>query len=99
MVLDALRSLGDCVRISPSKGAFYVFVEVDTPLDAKTLTARLIQDYRVAVIPGDTFGATDATYIRIAYGALQPETLSEAMDRLCTGLKAITARQAATAVR
>ena len=96
MVLDALRRLGDCVSVSPSEGAFYVFVKVETPLDAKTLTARLIQDYRVAVIPGDTFGATNATFIRIAYGALQPETLSEAMDRLCSGLKAITERQAAT---
>ena len=91
MVLEALQGLGDCVRVSSSNGAFYVFVEVDTPLDAKTLTARLIRDCRVAVIPGDTFGASHATYIRIAYGALQPDTLAEAMDRLCTGLTAIQA--------
>ena len=88
-VLEELGSLGPHVQVSSSNGAFYVFIRVDTELDAPSLTARLIREHKVAVIPGDTFGATGATYLRIAYGALQPDTLYDAIGRLCQGLHSI----------
>ena len=88
LVLDALESLGPRVRCAPSRGAIYVFVELDTHLDAIELTTRLIEEYRVAVIPGSTFGARE-TFVRIAYGALQKETVAAAMERLGHGLSAI----------
>ena len=91
MVLQRLRSIQAPVTISPSKGAFYFFLSIDTKLDAKTLTKRLIQDHRVAVIPGDTFGTERGTYLRIAYGALELSTLTEAFDRLTKGLQVLTA--------
>lgn len=89
-VLRQLRALGPGIQVSPSTGAFYVFIRVETHLDAPTLTAQLIRDHKVAVIPGDTFGASKATYLRIAFGALQPETLMNAVGRLCSGLMKIT---------
>jgi aspartate/methionine/tyrosine aminotransferase len=49
----------------------------------------LIRQYKVAVIPGETFGATDGCYLRIAYGALSPENVHEGMARLTGGLKDI----------
>ena len=65
-------------------------MSVETALDAKTLTTRLIREHSVAVIPGDTFGmTTGGTYLRVAYGALQVSTLSEALDRLVNGLEAL----------
>ncbi|MCY4160190.1 MAG: pyridoxal phosphate-dependent aminotransferase [Bacteroidetes bacterium] len=90
MVLQRLRDLQAPVKISPSQGAFYYLLSIDTPLDAKSLTARLIQEYRVATIPGDTFGMAGGTHLRIAYGALQVSTLTEAIDRLVKGIEALT---------
>jgi len=87
MVLKKLHAIQAPITVSHSNGAFYFFVSVDTSLDAKTLVTRLIQDHGVAVIPGDTFGMEHGTYLRIAYGALQPSTLDKAMDRLIIGME------------
>jgi len=89
LVLDELAQLDPRIIVPPVEGAFYVFARVDTDLDALTLTRRLIEAYRVAVIPGTTFGMTDGCYLRIAYGALEKETMAEAMGRLKEGLVTI----------
>lgn len=91
LVLETLSALGPRVKVSPSRGAFYFFIEVDTDLDAVTLTRRLIEDYHVAVIPGTTFGVKTRPYLRIAYGALQRETVAEAIGRVAAGLTDILA--------
>ncbi len=90
MVLQRLRNIQAPVEISPSDGAFYFLLSVTAELDAKTLTRRLIQEYGVAVIPGDTFGMNERTCMRIAYGALHGSALTEALDRLSIGLEALT---------
>jgi len=53
------------------------------------LTRRLITEYRVAVIPGRTFGLDGECRLRISYGPLKPETAAEGIARLVSGLKAI----------
>ncbi len=90
IVLQTLRGIKAPISISPSEGAFYFFLSIDTNLDAKTLTKRLIQEHKIAVIPGDTFGMDEGTYLRIAYGALQKDTLNEPLNRLAKGLTALT---------
>jgi len=90
MVLQRLQNIKAPVTISASNGAFYFLLSVNTSLDAKSLTTRLIEEYRVAVIPGDTFGAEWGTFLRIAYGALKISTLTEALDRLVNGLEDLT---------
>jgi aspartate/methionine/tyrosine aminotransferase len=50
---------------------------------------RLVRDYRVAIIPGATFGLTDGCYLRISYGALDEQCVIEAIDRLVRGLKTL----------
>ena len=40
-------------------------------------------------MPGSTFGMAAGTYLRMAYGALDRETVDEGVDRLVTGLRAI----------
>lgn len=89
-VLQELNALAPRVQVSSSNGAFYIFIRVDTTLSSPELTAWLIREHKVAVIPGDTFGTSGATYLRIAYGALQSETVMEAIGRLCRGLGEIT---------
>jgi aspartate/methionine/tyrosine aminotransferase len=92
LVLDELARLGPRITVPPVRGAFYVFVKVDTTWDALALVRRLIREYGVAVIPGTTFGMADGCYLRIAYGALQRETVAEAMGRLGKGLSELVGR-------
>jgi aspartate/methionine/tyrosine aminotransferase len=75
--------------VPAAAGAFYCFLRVNTRLDSMALAERLIRDHKVAVIPGSAFGMTEGCYLRIAYGALQKETVAEGVGRLVTGLRKI----------
>ena len=86
LILQALTALGNRVTVPTPKGAFYFFLNVRTDMDAEILVRRLIEEYGVAVIPGQTFGMDNGCYLRIAYGALQKETVATAVDRLVIGL-------------
>ena len=73
----------------PADGAFYCFIRVNADVDPMHITERLIREHRVAVIPGTAFGATQACYFRVAYGALHKETVAEGIGRLVGGLRAL----------
>ena len=53
------------------------------------LGERLIREHKVAVIPGPAFGMTEGCVFRVAYGALQKDTVAEGIGRLVKGLRAI----------
>lgn len=89
VVLESLNHLQDLCTITPADGAFYFFLKVHTPMNAFELVKRLIQEHQVAVIPGTTFGMEDGCYLRVAYGALQQETVKVGMERLVQGLQTI----------
>jgi aspartate/methionine/tyrosine aminotransferase len=89
LVLDSLNRLQGLCSITPANGAFYFFLKVNTQIDAFELVKRLIQEYKVAVIPGTTFGMDNGCYLRVAYGALQKETAKEGIERLVQGLETI----------
>jgi aspartate/methionine/tyrosine aminotransferase len=89
IVVDYLNQLQHLCTITPANGAFYFFLKVHTNMDAFELVKRLIQEYKVAVIPGTTFGMENGCYLRVAYGALQKDTVTEGIDRLVQGLKTI----------
>ncbi|MHC5736030.1 pyridoxal phosphate-dependent aminotransferase [Nostoc sp.] len=89
LVLDSLNRLQRLCSIIPANGAFYFFLKVHTQMDAFELVKRLIQEHKVAVIPGTTFGMDDGCYLRVAYGALQKETAKEGIERLVQGLETI----------
>jgi aspartate/methionine/tyrosine aminotransferase len=57
------------------------------------LVEQLIREHRVAVMPGTTFGMDDGCYLRVAYGALQKETVAEGIERLVQGLQKILASE------
>jgi aspartate/methionine/tyrosine aminotransferase len=87
LVQQALAALGDRCDVPPADGAFYFLLRLDTKAEPMTLVERLIRAHRVAVIPGTTFGLDRGCYLRVAYGALQKETVVEGIGRLVEGLK------------
>jgi aspartate/methionine/tyrosine aminotransferase len=89
VVLSDLAALAPFATVATADGAFYCLLKVDTGMDPLTLAERLIRDHGVAVIPGPAFGMTDGCYFRVAYGALQKETVAAGIGRLVTGLRAI----------
>jgi aspartate/methionine/tyrosine aminotransferase len=92
LVVARLAELAPLACLPAADGAFYCLLKVDTAIDAVTLAERLVREHRVAVIPGSAFGMTDGCYLRVAYGALQKETVAEGIGRLVTGLRAICQR-------
>jgi aspartate/methionine/tyrosine aminotransferase len=86
-----LRSLEPLCTVPPADGAFYCFIRVNAAADPMTLAERLIREHRVAVIPGTAFGVTEGCYFRVAYGALQKETVAEGIGRLVGGLRSLLA--------
>jgi aspartate/methionine/tyrosine aminotransferase len=89
VVLAKLKSLSDICAIADSNGAFYCFLKVHTELNDLELVKRLIEQYKVAVIPGTTFGMNNGCYLRVAYGSLQLSTAESGINRLTTGLREI----------
>jgi aspartate/methionine/tyrosine aminotransferase len=89
LVIASLNRLQGLCTITPADGAFYFFLKVHTQIDSLELVKRLIQEHRVAVIPGTTFGMDDGCYLRVAYGALQKETAQTGIERLVQGLQTI----------
>jgi aspartate/methionine/tyrosine aminotransferase len=86
LVLSQLAALGERVRVPKPEGAFYALIETDTTQTDMEIVQRLIRDYGVATMPGSTFGVTDRTALRVAFGSLQSDTVAEGMGRLVRGL-------------
>ncbi|MHC4213014.1 MAG: pyridoxal phosphate-dependent aminotransferase [Planctomycetota bacterium] len=89
IVLDELGEIEDIVTVPMAKGAFYFLLRVHSEMDPMELAKRLIQEHKVAVIPGMTFGIEQGCYLRVACGALEKETVAEGVSRLVRGLKQI----------
>ncbi len=90
IVLDSLKQIQDICTLTPAEGAFYFFLKIHTQIDSLELVKRLIREHQVAVIPGGTFGMEHGCYLRVAYGALSPQTAQKGITRLVQGLQAIT---------
>ncbi len=93
IVLAQLQSITKICTIAPAKGAFYFFLKVKTQLDDLELVKQLVEQYRVAVIPGSTFGMKNGCYLRVAYGSLQLATAKIGIERLIMGLKSVISEQ------
>jgi aminotransferase len=64
------------------RGAFYAFPKItSTGLDAETFSRRLLEEERVAVVPGSAFGPSGAEHVRACY-ATSYERLEEALQRI-----------------
>ncbi|MBL8205752.1 MAG: pyridoxal phosphate-dependent aminotransferase [Blastocatellia bacterium] len=89
LVMHELQQINSFCVAPPADGAFYFLLRLDTKLKPLPLVERLVREHRVAAIPGDAFGMHDGCYLRVAYGALQKETVAEGIGRLVSGLKSI----------
>jgi aspartate/methionine/tyrosine aminotransferase len=89
IVVTELSALAPLATVPAADGAFYCLMKVDTDMNPLGLAERLIREHRIAVIPGTAFGMTDGCHFRVAYGALQRETVAEGIGRLVRGLRAI----------
>jgi aspartate/methionine/tyrosine aminotransferase len=89
VVVSELSTLGSIATVPAADGAFYCLMKVHTHMHPLGLAERLIREHKVAVIPGTAFGMDDGCYFRVAYGALQKDTVTEGIGRLVAGLRAI----------
>lgn len=86
LVLHELQKLGDRCTVPFPDGAFYVLAKLRTKAKDMELVETLIRDFGVAVLPGSTFGVTEGCSLRLAYGALEKDTVAEGVGRLVQGL-------------
>lgn len=63
------------------EGAFYVFPRYDLPWDSVDFCRRLLEEERVALVPGSSFGPHGEGHVRISYSS-PVERLEEGMQRL-----------------
>lgn len=72
------------------QGAFYLFCNISqTGLTSQDFSMRLLNEEKVAVIPGDGFGCDE--YIRLSF-AVNIETIKKGIDRLERWLKQLPKR-------
>ena len=80
LIVNGLNSLG--LPTFEPKGAFYAFPNIAvTGMDDETFAQKLLEEERVACVPGSSFGAGGEGYIRCSY-ATSYEKLEEALRRM-----------------
>lgn len=71
------------------KGAFYVFPCIkSTGLSSEEFCARLVEEYKVAIVPGNAFGSSGEGYVRVSY-AYSINHILEALKRIEAFLKSL----------
>lgn len=79
-IVRALNELGLACHVP--RGSFYVFPSIaGTGLDSKGFALRLLQEEKVACVPGSAFGASGEGYLRCCF-ATALDRIEEAMIRL-----------------
>ena len=70
------------VRLVPSSGAMYLMLDIRaTGLSGNDFAGRLLDEERIAVMPGESFGAAGAGHLRVAMTIPDP-AFEEALRRL-----------------
>lgn len=87
MFQGAFDQMKDILTPSDPQGAFYYLIRIHQNINAEQLAETLIRKYKVATIPGTTFGLTKGCYLRIAYAALESKKMEEGIERLMEGLR------------
>jgi aspartate/methionine/tyrosine aminotransferase len=85
IVLDILLN-NNLYKYTP-EGAFYLLIDISsTGMNSRDFSFRLLEEKKVAVAPGDTFGKMSRDYIRISFASSE-ENLIEGVKRICTMIK------------
>jgi aminotransferase len=80
LIVTGLNELG--LPTFEPHGAFYAFPDVTASgMDDELFAQRLLEEERVAVVPGNSFGAGGESYVRCSY-ATAYEKIEEALERM-----------------
>ncbi|MGK2965763.1 MAG: pyridoxal phosphate-dependent aminotransferase [Tepidiformaceae bacterium] len=80
LIVDGFRAIG--LPTFEPKGAFYAFPDITgTGLDSVSFSELLLQEERVAVVPGNAFGPSGEGYVRACY-ASGYEQIERAIERI-----------------
>ncbi|MDR3574249.1 MAG: aminotransferase class I/II-fold pyridoxal phosphate-dependent enzyme [Anaerolineaceae bacterium] len=80
LIVKGLNQIG--LPTFEPRGAFYAFPKVSvTGLDDETFANRLLQEEKVALVPGNAFGAGGEGFVRCSY-ATAYEKIEEALRRI-----------------
>jgi aspartate/methionine/tyrosine aminotransferase len=81
IIVDGLNGIPG-IRCSMPKGAFYVFPRVDgTGMTSRQFADRLLQDYGVASLAGESFGEYGEGCVRFSF-ANSAENIERALERI-----------------
>lgn len=86
LALDVLSSLGGKVEFKEPDGAIYFYLKVNCDMKGIKLVKRLVEEFKVAVIPGTAFGSDNGCYLRLGFGAVTGDIFKEAMSRFYKGI-------------
>ncbi|MDA1317500.1 MAG: pyridoxal phosphate-dependent aminotransferase [bacterium] len=78
---DCLESLSEYVQFTWPNGAYYFFPKIIGATDVEGLCFDILEKAKVAVVPGDDFGAGGKGHIRLCFGKSEEEII-EGMKRL-----------------
>ena len=80
LIVDGFNRLG--LTCFEPRGAFYAFPSIEiTGMDDESLCEALLQEERLALIPGSAFGESGRGFVRASY-ATSEANIYEALDRL-----------------
>jgi aminotransferase len=80
IMVDGFNTIG--LTTFEPRGAFYAFPRITSSgLDSETFAMRLLEEERVAVVPGDAFGPSGAGHVRACY-ATSEDRIREALRRI-----------------
>ena len=80
VMVEGFRQMG--LSCFEPQGAFYVFPRIsDLGLSSDEFCTRLLQEERVAVVPGTAFGASGEGFVRCSY-AYSIDSIKEALKRM-----------------
>lgn len=80
LIVSGLNEIG--LTCFEPQGAFYAFPSIEASgLDENEFAERLLQEERVAVVPGSAFGEAGKGFVRCSY-ATAYEQIEEALERL-----------------
>jgi aspartate aminotransferase len=86
VVTHLLNEIPDVTCVEP-KGAFYAFANVSAyEKDSFKLSNYLLEEKKVAVVPGGAFGECGDGYLRLSY-ATSMDNINEGISRIEKGLK------------
>ena len=85
-LLEGLNAI-DGVTCPRAQGAFYLFPNLETfGLSAQDFATRILEEEKVALVPGEGFGAPG--YIRLSY-AISDEVIERGLERITRFCKSL----------